>query len=72
MARLWRRRYAARMARPRTPFRAGHVGGFPRPDRSPAGRDAFSISEILPPYDPGPWPEGFTASREQIYGDEER
>lgn len=54
------------------PFRAGHVGGFPRPDRSPGGRDAFSISEILPPYDPGPWPEGFTASREQIYGDEER
>ena len=27
----------------------------------------FSIREILPPHDPGPWPEGFTVSREQIY-----
>ena len=45
---------------------------FERAGGAPAGRDAFSISEILPPHDPGPWPEGFTASREQIYGDEER
>ena len=32
-------------------------------------RQRFSIEEILPPYDPGPWPEGFTVSREQIYDD---
>ena len=29
----------------------------------------FSIREILPPHHPGPWPEGFTVSREQIYDD---
>ena len=29
----------------------------------------FSIREILPPHDPGPWPEGFTVSREQVYDD---
>ena len=29
----------------------------------------FSIEEILPPHDPGPWPEGFMVSREQIYDD---
>ena len=32
-------------------------------------RRRFSIGEILPPHDPGPWPEGFTVSREQIYDD---
>ena len=31
------------------------------------GRPKFSIDEILPPYDPGPWPEGFSASRGQVY-----
>ena len=35
----------------------------------PARRRRFSIEEILPPHDPGPWPEGFTMSREQIYDD---
>ncbi len=29
----------------------------------------FSIHEILPPHDPGPWPEGVTVSREQLYDD---
>ena len=36
---------------------------------SPARRRRFSIREILPPYDPGPWPAGFTVSREQIHDD---
>ena len=35
----------------------------------PRRRRRFSIAEILPPHDPGPWPECFTASREQIYDD---
>lgn len=36
---------------------------------APARLQEFSIREILPPYDPGSWPEGFTVSREQIYDD---
>ena len=39
------------------------------PDEAPRERWRFSITEILPPHDPGPWPEGFTANREQIYDD---
>lgn len=35
---------------------------------APAKR-RFSIQELLPPHYPGPWPEGFMASREQIYDD---
>ena len=27
----------------------------------------FSLAARLSPYDPGPWPEGFTVSRKQIY-----
>ena len=42
---------------------------FERADDAPPRREAFSIAEILPPHDPGPWPQGFTASREQIYDD---
>ena len=34
---------------------------------TPARQRRFSIREILPPHDPGPWPEGFTVSREHIY-----
>ena len=41
----------------------------PGPAGAPARRRRFSIREILPPHDPGPWPEGFTVSREQIYDD---
>ena len=36
---------------------------------APAPRQRFSIREILPPHNPGPWPEGFSVSREQIYDD---
>ena len=36
---------------------------------TPVRRRRFSIREILPPHNPGPWPEGFTVSREQIYDD---
>ena len=43
--------------------------GLPEAGASPARRRRFSFAEILPPYDPGPWPEGFTVSREQIHDD---
>ena len=36
---------------------------------APVRQRRFSIGEILPPHDSGPWPEGFTVSREQIYDD---
>lgn len=36
------------------------------PSDSPA--QAFSLPELFPPHDFGTWPEGFVASREQIYG----
>lgn len=45
---------------------------FERADNAHSWRGTFSISEILPPHDPGPWPRGFTASRGQIYGDDGR
>ena len=41
----------------------------PDPGAAPRRRRRFSIAEILPPHDPGPWPEGFAVSREQIYDD---
>ena len=41
----------------------------PDPAEEPARQGRFSIREILPPYDPGSWPQGFTVSREQIYND---
>ena len=41
----------------------------PEPAEMPPRRQRFSIREILPPHDPGAWPQGFTASREQIYDD---
>ena len=41
----------------------------PEPAEAPARQGRFSIREILPPYDPGSWPQGFTVSREQIYDD---
>ncbi len=38
-----------------------------------AGRKpAFDLDRDFPPWDPGPWPEGFTVSREQIYDDRGR
>ena len=36
---------------------------------APARQRGFSILEILPPHDPGSWPQDFTVSREQIYDD---
>ena len=36
------------------------------------GQQALSMEEILPPHDFGAWPEGFTANREQIYGEDGR
>ena len=45
---------------------------FERTDNALPRRGTFSITKILPPHDPGPWPQGFTLSREQIYGDDSR
>ena len=41
----------------------------PRSTATSTRQRRFYIREILPPHDPGPWPEGFTVSREQIYDD---
>ena len=41
----------------------------PESAEAPAQRRRFSIREILPPHDPGPWPQDFTVSREQIHDD---
>ena len=41
-----------------------------RERRGKADRNrAFNLDRDFPPWDPGPWPEGFTVSREQIYDD---
>ena len=41
----------------------------PKPAEALVRQRRFSIREILPPHDPGSWPQGFTVSREQIYDD---
>ena len=41
----------------------------PESAATPARRQRFSIREILPPHDPGSWPQDFTVSRGQIYDD---
>lgn len=48
-------------------FARGEVS--PASARTPARGRRFSIEEILPAHDPGPWPEGFSVSREQIHDD---
>ena len=47
------------------------VGREVPPDSAatPGRQRRFSIREILPPHDPGFWPQDFTVSREQIYDD---
>jgi hypothetical protein len=42
----------------------------PANPQPPAARPRFT--EGWPAHDVGPWPEGFTASREQLYGDDGR
>ena len=39
---------------------------------SDSAAPALSMRELFPPHDFGTWPEGFAASREQIYGDQKR
>ena len=36
------------------------------------GRRVLAIGEVFPPHDFGPWPEGFSMSREELYGGEGR
>ena len=50
---------------------------FERDDasRAPAPRSGppwFDLDALFAPWDPGPWPERFTASREQLYDDDGR
>ncbi len=35
-------------------------------ERPPGGK-RFDIDELLPPHDCGPWPEGLTLTREEMY-----
>ena len=51
-----------------TPVFAYSVGTCARPGKVDRKR-AFNLDRDFPPWDPGPWPEGFTVSREQIYDD---
>ena len=39
---------------------------------SEGAAEALSMRELFPPHDFGVWPDGFVASREQIYGDDGR
>ncbi len=39
------------------------------PERERAPQIPINLDELLPVRDLGPWPEGFTVSREQIYED---
>lgn len=40
-------------------------------DEPPGSRPAFSMKDF-PSHDVGPWPEGFSVRREEIYGDDGR
>ena len=44
------------------------LGTRERPGKA-GGKRPFNLDRDFPPWDPGPWPEGFTVSREQIYDD---
>ena len=50
------------------PVFAYSAGTRMRPRKSDRERE-FNLDRDFPPWDPGPWPEGFTVSREQIYDD---
>ena len=51
-----------------TPALAYSAGTPERPGKADR-KHAFNLDRDFPPWDPGPWPEGFTVSREQIYDD---
>lgn len=60
---------------------ADHTITLKLPDDFPIGRQRVHVTLVDPPelnppplimIDVGPWPEGFTVSREQIYGDDGR
>ena len=53
---------------PETLAFAYSAGTPERPEKADRKR-AFNLDRDFPPWDPGPWPEGFTVSREQIYDD---
>ena len=52
------------MTRSRTPETAGENAAEAK---KMARR--YSVDDIFVPHDPGPWPEGFRCSREEIYAD---
>lgn len=45
------------------------LAGAPTQPVKTGRKRAFNLDRDFPPWDPGPWPEGFTVSREQIYDD---
>ena len=51
-----------------TPAFAYSAATLERPGKADR-KHAFNLDRDFPPWDPGPWPEGFTVSREQIYDD---
>ena len=67
---LYSRLASGGMAHSRDGRRRGGEGGrAPESAEAPARQREFSIREILPPHDPGSWPQDFTVSREQIHED---
>ena len=44
----------------------------PEPAETPGSGQEFDLDRDLAPHNPGPWPAGFTVTREQIYDDETR
>ena len=51
------------------------ITDFERLEAAPSGvreQRVLAMDEIFPPHEFGPWPEGFSLSREQLYGDEGR
>ena len=66
---VWRAREADISAD--APVFAYSAGTHERPGNA-GGPRRFNLDRDFPPWDPGPWPEGFTVSREQIYDDRGR
>ena len=63
---------SVRRALPRRPPATESVRGAATAPSGERGQRALAMDEVFPPHDFGPWPEGFSTSREQLYGDEGR
>ena len=63
---------SVRRALPRRPPATASVRGAATAPSGERGQRVLAMDEVFPPHDFGPWPEGFSTSREQLYGDEGR